>query len=258
MRADPGGGPVDGGDHRLLAVQYGGDEPLRAEPDGPGDVPGEPLARSGAPRRSAPAQSRQAGGGEHDGPYGGVGGRVGQQGDDTFALFPGDGVHGLGPVGHAGDAGGGGAVEDGGLDGGGGGGFRFAVHRRKALGLAVHRRTALQLSRFTAVPPSVSRLTGTPPARPVPPRPVRRRHHQRVDVQLGQVVAELQGHPLDTRSTTSTRASTSTGAPPRMRPGAGPGRGARRACAGRPSRRRAAPVPPCRAAPPPGPRRARP
>ncbi len=74
MGTDAGGGAIDRGDDRLLAVEHGTDEPLRAGADEPGDVargllgcvvrPGD-LAL-GSPQVGARAEGAVPGGSDHD------------------------------------------------------------------------------------------------------------------------------------------------------------------------------------------------
>ena len=103
--ADAGRGAVDGGDHRLLAVEDRGDQALRAVADHAGDLAGDPLGGAvGAGRERAAGPQVGAGaealarGGQHHAAHGQVGAGVGQQADHPVALVGGDGVVGLGPV----------------------------------------------------------------------------------------------------------------------------------------------------------------
>ncbi|GAA0304068.1 hypothetical protein GCM10009540_24240 [Streptomyces turgidiscabies] len=107
MGAEAGRRAVDGRDHRLLAVEDGGDQALRAEADDAGHVTGDPLpgGLSAASSFSSAASSQvraraetPARAGEDDGSYGGVGGGVREKLDEAFSLVRGDGVEGFGAV----------------------------------------------------------------------------------------------------------------------------------------------------------------
>src|SRR5690606_15233234 len=76
--AAAGRGAVDGGDHRLLTVEDGGDEPLPAAADGALEVAERPLGRALRPRwrrglgpaeAGAGAEVAVAGAGQHDGAH---------------------------------------------------------------------------------------------------------------------------------------------------------------------------------------------
>jgi hypothetical protein len=116
VRAQPGGRPVDRGDHRLLAVENRAHQPLGAPLQQAGDVaddalggvgrslaaggcrqPGPVGRRPGGPQVGAGAEVT-AGRPQHHHPHLDLRRRGGQQVDDPVPLVGGQGVAGLGPV----------------------------------------------------------------------------------------------------------------------------------------------------------------
>jgi hypothetical protein len=100
-----GGHPVERCDDRLLAVQYPSDEALGAALLAPDQVPPDALggtlgtdgqALAGAEVRTGAEAA--AGPGDHDGPYGRVGGPVGQGRHECDALAMRDGVAHIGSI----------------------------------------------------------------------------------------------------------------------------------------------------------------
>src|SRR5918995_400710 len=105
VRPDARGRAVDGADHRLLAVEHGADQPLRAAADRARHVADEALGPALGPGRTGarhpqigPGTEVLAGAGDDHHPHLGARAGVGEQFDHAVALVGGDRVAGFGPV----------------------------------------------------------------------------------------------------------------------------------------------------------------
>jgi hypothetical protein len=98
VRSDSRRGAVHRGDHRFLAVEDRGDQPLGAEADDACHVAGDPFSGRRPTAEVGTRAEAAARRSDHNGPYVRVGGGFGKKLDEAFSLVRGDGVHRLGPV----------------------------------------------------------------------------------------------------------------------------------------------------------------